>query len=154
MRYYILRAVATGPGLPAVLALLYFRYHTLRYRFDHQGVSMRWGVLFRHEIALNYSRIQDVHLKSNAVERWLGLARIEVQTASGGPAAEMTIEGLLDYDAVRDYLYSRMRGAKDEQPSRAGPALDPSTQTLAGTLHRIAEELRAIRRLLEERRRV
>lgn len=83
MKYYLLRALASGPALPWILIMLYFPYHTMRYRFDEEGISMSWGILFRHEIVLNYSRIQDVHLKSNAVERWLGLARIQVQTASG-----------------------------------------------------------------------
>src|SRR4029079_14166589 len=84
MKYYAFRCFTAGVGFPMLLLVLYFRYHTMRYRFDNEGISMSWGVLFRHEIVLNYSRIQDVHLRSNAVERWLGLARIEVQTASGG----------------------------------------------------------------------
>lgn len=153
MKYYLMRALASGPALPVTLIVLYFRYHTMRYRFDEEGISMRWGILFRHEIVLNYSRIQDVHLKSNAVERWLGLARIEVQTASGGATPEMTLEGLLEYETVRDFLYSRMRGARERHPAGAKSSVDPE-QTLSGTLQSIAAELRGIRRLLEERNRV
>ena len=41
----------------------WFRYHTMRYRFDAEGVSMSWGILFRREVLLNYSRIQDIHLQ-------------------------------------------------------------------------------------------
>ena len=152
MKYYVLRALAAGPGLVVLLPMLYFRYHTMRYRFDEEGISMSWGILFRHEIVLNYARIQDVHLKSNAVERWLGLARLEVQTASGGANPEMTLEGLREYEAVRDFLYSRMRGAKDKT-HQATSGADPQ-QTLSGTLQSIAEELRGIRQLLEERKRV
>jgi putative membrane protein len=55
----------------------------MRYRFDTDGIHMRWGIVFRREVLLNYSRIQDIHLRSNLIERWLGLARIEIQTASG-----------------------------------------------------------------------
>jgi putative membrane protein len=44
---------------------------------------MRWGILFRREISLTYARIQDIQLSSNLVERWLGLAKIQLQTASG-----------------------------------------------------------------------
>jgi len=152
MKYYVLRALAAGPGLVVLLPMLYFRYHTMRYRFDEEGISMSWGILFRHEIVLNYARIQDVHLKSNAVERWLGLARLEVQTASGGANPEMTLEGLREYEAVRDFLYSRMRGAKDKT-HHATSGVDLQ-QTLSGTLQSIAEELRGIRQLLEERKRV
>ncbi len=153
MNYYVLRALGTIPAFPVMLIMLYFRYHTMRYRFDEEGISMSWGILFRHEIVLNYSRIQDVHLKSNVVERWLGLARIEVQTASGGSTPELILEGLLEYEAVRDFLYSRMRGATENHKRGEGASDDPG-QTLSGTLQSIAEELRGIRRLLEERNRV
>lgn len=36
---------------------MYFRYHTMRYKFSDDGVSMRWGILFRREIIVNYARI-------------------------------------------------------------------------------------------------
>ena len=87
LKYYILQVLAALPAFPVMLPVLYFRYHTMRYRFDDQGVSKSWGILFRHQIVLNYSRIQDVHLKSNIFERWLGLARVDVQTASGNGRA-------------------------------------------------------------------
>src|SRR5262245_16569622 len=112
LKYYFLQVLAALPAFPAMLPVLYFRYHTMRYRFDDQGVSKSWGLLFRHQIVLNYARIQDVHLKSNLFERWLGLARVDVQTASGSGRAELTIEGLQNFEEIRDFLYSRMRGAK------------------------------------------
>ena len=58
---------------------------------------MRWGILFRREITLTYARIQDIHLTSNLVERWLRLARIQIQTASASASAEMTLEGLHEF---------------------------------------------------------
>src|SRR5210317_541760 len=109
--YYLLSSFVLGPLFFILLIPLYFRYHTLRYRFDEEGISMRWGILFRREINLTYARIQDIHLRSNLFERWLGLARVEVQTASGSAGAEMVLEGLLEFEAIRDYLYSRMRGS-------------------------------------------
>jgi putative membrane protein len=90
------------------------KYHTLRYRFDDKGVSMSWGVLFRREIYLTYRRIQDIHVTRNLLHRWLGLATISVQTASGSAGAEMNIEGILQAEALRDYLYAQMRGARGE----------------------------------------
>ncbi len=71
MTYYILKALATLLVAPVTLTLLYFRFHTMRYRFDAEGIHMAWGILLRHEIMLNYSRIQDIQLRSNVVERWL-----------------------------------------------------------------------------------
>src|ERR1051325_2347885 len=83
LTFYVLKAISTVFAAPLTLLLLYFRYHTMRYRFDAEGIHMKWGILMRREIMLNYSRIQDIQLRSNVIERWLGLARIEIQTASG-----------------------------------------------------------------------
>src|SRR5688572_18192732 len=122
-KYYILVGLLFGPLFPIALIPMYFRYHTMRYKFTDEGISMRWGILFRRETIVNYARIQDIHLRSNIVERWFGLARVLVQSASGNAGAEMTLEGLKEYEAVRDFLYARMRGVKE-------PALPPTTAGL------------------------
>lgn len=113
MWYYAIVALFTGPALPIAILPLFFKYETLRYRFDESGVSMSWGILFRREIYLTYRRIQDIHLTRNILQRWLGLATVSVQTASGSATPEMSIDGILAADALRDYLYSKMRGARD-----------------------------------------
>jgi uncharacterized membrane protein YdbT with pleckstrin-like domain len=70
---------------------------------------------------LTYRRIQDIHLTRNIVQRWLGLATVSLQTASGASGAEMSIEGILEAEALRDFLYSQMRGARHE-PRISGEA--------------------------------
>src|SRR6185369_6713554 len=142
MKYYLIKAIATNVAAPVTLLLFYFRYHTMRYRFDAEGIHMAWGILMRHEIMLNYSRIQDIQLRSNVVERWLGLARIEIQTASGSAGSEMTLEGITDFTAMRDFLYSRMRGARNQH---AASTTAPAADSLAEILTEVAGELRAIR---------
>ena len=112
MKYYVITAILTGPGLVIELPRLFFKYQTLKYRFDDEGMSMSWGVLFRQEIHLTYRRIQDIHLSRNIIQRWLGLATVSVQTASGSSGPEVSIEGILEADQLRDYLYAKMRGAK------------------------------------------
>jgi putative membrane protein len=143
LTYYILAAIAANVALPFVLPYLYFRYHTMRYRFDTDGIHMSWGIIFHREVLLNYSRIQDIHLRSNLIERWLGLARIEIQTASGSGNSNMTLEGMQDPEGMRDFLYSRMRGTREEKAEA-----DP----VAIVLHEIAGEMREIRALVEKSR--
>jgi putative membrane protein len=156
MSYYVLASLVAGPFFLFILIPLYFRYHTMRYRFSDEGVSMRWGILFRKEINLTFARIQDIHLTSNFVERWLGLARIQIQTASGSAKAEMVIEGVTEYGALRDFLYSRMRGAKGlvsagTAPTReAAPAAGGSSDA-AAVLREVVAELAAIRTAIEKR---
>lgn len=148
--YYALTSLVLGPFLPALLLPRYFRYHTLRYDFDGEGVTMRWGILFRRETSLTYARVQDIHLVSNFVERWLGLARIQVQTASGSAGAEMTIEGRKDFEGIRDFLYSRMRGARPTTVDHAAAAVDDPLRGAAEALHAAAADLRAVREMLAQ----
>lgn len=162
LTYYVLSSLLLGPAFLIALVPLYFRYHTMRYVVEEEGITMRWGILFRREVSLTYARIQDIHLSSNFVERWLGLAKIQVQTASGSASAEMTIEGLPQHEAIRDFLYSRMRGARDRVPhaAAAGAAATMETAHAAGdlshatlrqlteTLREVAAEVRELRRAL------
>ncbi len=154
LKYYLLRCLVFPPLLVLAGPYYFFRYRTMRYRFTDDGISMSWGVLFRREIIVHYARIQDIHLKSNLVERWLGLARILVQTASGSSAAEMTIEGIREFEPLRDFLYARMRGVKD--PLRVAAAAPVAAGSVASdevvlALREAAAELRALREALSRR---
>ena len=140
--YYVLCSLLLGPAFFFALVPLYFRYHTMRYLVEEEGITMRWGILFRREVSLTYARIQDIHLTSNFVERWLGLAKVQVQTASGSSSAEMTIEGLPQFEAIRDFLYARMRGARDRA---AAPGAEAAAGELSGTaLRQLTEALREV----------
>ena len=113
LRYYLLIALLSGPAFPFVALPLFFKYETLRYRFDDTGIAMTWGFLFRREIYLTYRRIQDIHLTRNILQRWMGLATVSVQTASGSATPEMSIEGIPQASELRDFLYAKMRGGHD-----------------------------------------
>jgi putative membrane protein len=102
--------------------------------------------LFRRETYLTYKRIQDIHLTRNIIQRWMGLATVSVQTASGSSSAEMSIEGLLQAEPLRDFLYAKMRGAKGEHD-----AVTPTEQhdgsdrdEALGLLHDIRDLLRSL----------
>jgi len=122
--YYLIVSALTGPGFFFAILPYWFRYITLRYRFDageDGGVWMAHGILFKKEINLTYRRIQDIHVTANIIERWMGLAKVSVQTASGSSTPEMTVEGIFHAEALRDFLYQHMRGAKG-QPHESGDA--------------------------------
>ena len=145
--YYVIISVLSTVGFVFMMPLLFFRYHTLHFKFDDDGISPSWGILFRREIQLTYRRIQDIHVTRNILQRWMGLANVAIQTASGSAGAEMIIEGVLEADTLRDFLYKKMRGARgnDEQtgdvPSDAVGAPDDEALVL---LRQIRDEIRAL----------
>lgn len=126
--YYLIIAILTLPAVVIVLPALWFRYITLRYTFDEEGVSMRWGIFFQRETVLTYRRIQDIHVTRDLLQRWLGLATVSIQTAAGSAMPEMKLEGILQAEPLRDFLYERMRGARGE-PAMSD-AITPSSVTV------------------------
>ena len=130
---------------------------------------MKVGIFFRREINLTYARIQDIHLRSGILQRWLGLANVQIQTASGSSGPELVIEGFKEFEAIRDFLYTRMRGyqlaTSGSHPSppavaRSGgaetfPAVSAAGSTIGteavALLTGIRDELRRTRELLEAR---
>ena len=152
---YTLRSLLTTVLFPIIFLRLYFKYRTLKYRFDGEGIAMSWGLLWRKEINLTYARIQDIHVSRGLLERWLGLATVQIQTASGSGSAEMSIVGLTEYDALRDFLYSKMRGARfgDQNHVPIGEAQGLTSVTApsgadeaVALLTEIRDEIRALRR--------
>ena len=120
--YYLISSLAFFIFFPIPAVVLRFKFQTLRYRFTDEGISMSWGILFRRETIINYARIQDIHLRSNLTERWLGL----VSRGWGGGGAPS--------------------GSAPPPPAGGGESPD-----LAGALLEVARELRETRQLLESR---
>lgn len=151
LTYYLIVSALTGPVFFFIFPPLWFKYITLRYAFDEEGVSMSWGILFKREILLTYRRIQDIHVRRNLIHRWVGLATLSLQTASGSSGAEMAIEGVLEPERLRDYLYARMRGARDDgEEPQPGDASPPRDEALA-LLTEIRDALAELRPALERR---
>ncbi len=137
---YLLVALCTVLGFPFVFLGLFIRYKTLRYQLDDEGVSLAVGLLFRKETTLAYRRIQDIHVKRSLFQRWLGISTVEIMTASGSAGAEIALEGVRDAEALRDFLYARMRGAQDDDDLSPGPSGD--TEDALALLRDIRDALR------------
>lgn len=158
---YLVQSLAALVFAPIAFLPLYFKYRTLRYHVDEEGISVSWGVLFRREVHLTYRRIQDIHLRRNLVERWLGVGTVQIQTASGSAEAEMSLVGIRDYEAVRDFLYRRMRGQEADVAvgevdgggtgGEAGSSGEAADAEVVRLLMEIRDELAAARAALESR---
>lgn len=62
----------------------------------------------------------------------------------------MTIEGVLEFEALRDFICERMRGAREAPEARAADsAATADAPGLTAALQSVADELRGIRALLE-----
>jgi len=141
---YFIRSLAALIMFPFIFAPLLCKYISLRYHFDGEGVGASWGIFFKKQVFLTYARIQDIHVSRGLVERWLGLGTVDVQTASGSAAAELSIVGMEEFDAIRDFLYSKMRGARGEAEGLGDAESQPESDALH-LLKEIKNELRLLR---------
>ena len=67
----------------------------------------------------------------------MDLATVSVQTASGSSSPEMKIEGILEASELRDFLYSKMRGAREDEDADSTES-GPGEEALA-LLHEIRD---------------
>jgi putative membrane protein len=149
---YFIRCLFANVAFPIAFLPCYLRYITLRYRFDNEGVAVSWGYFFRKETYLTYTRIQDIHVTRGIIERWLGLGTVEIQTAAGSSQAEEAIVGMTEFEAIRNFLYARMRGhdlsTASDQPAGAAAGGDKSLDSL---LRDIRDELRGVHEALAKK---
>ena len=104
-------AVAIGLGLWLFFLFLLAVWYP-SFVFDRWGYALREddlliarGVLVRRVTAIPTNRIQHVDMRQGPLEQWMGLARVQVYTASG-MGADGVIPGLWLEDAedLRDRL--------------------------------------------------
>jgi len=133
MKYYVIVALLTLLAFPITLTALWIKFRTLRYRFDDEGVWRAQGILWRREVNVAYRRIQDIHLTSGLLQRWMGLATVSIQTAAGSANPELTIDGVLEAEALRDFLYTKMRGVRDHVHAGAAATHGAAALDAGGT---------------------
>jgi putative membrane protein len=127
-------------AVPAVIMW----YHRLGYQIEEDEITIRKGILTKIEQGIPLRMITDFRLQRTPYDRLLGIGSIQIQTAGQSQAAtgyEGKLAGLEEWEALHQDLRNRVRGA-ESAPARAGgqkPAPD------------LLEEVRAIRRILENR---
>jgi membrane protein YdbS with pleckstrin-like domain len=95
-------------GLTFALIWPTWEYRFFRYDVRENDILIQQGVLFRRLSSIPHHRIQHVDTHQGPIERMLGLASLQLYTASG-VTADGVIPGLADADAqnLRDELSKR-----------------------------------------------
>jgi membrane protein YdbS with pleckstrin-like domain len=78
-----------------VVVLFFSRlaFHKKAFAFRDHDVVFRYGIIATNTMIIPYNRVQHVALHEGLIERWFGLAKVEVFTA-GGTASDLEIPGI------------------------------------------------------------
>lgn len=81
--------------------------HAIGYAERDDDLLVRKGVLFRSLVVVPYGRMQFVDVQAGPLDRWGGIAKVQLHTAS--PASDAVIPGLPPQEAtrLRDRLAAR-----------------------------------------------
>jgi len=77
------------------------------YLENRDDLLLRTGILFRHQVAVPYGRIQYVDIRQGPLQRAFGLTQIVITTAGGGTAATFAGLPLVEAERLRDDLTHR-----------------------------------------------
>jgi len=104
-----------------VIALIVFSaywiekyYDTIAYRIDENEIIWRRGVWFKNTGVVPYHRITNIDIAQGPIARRLGIGTLKIQTAgySGKGGAEMTIEGINNFEELKELIMEFVKGKK------------------------------------------
>lgn len=107
-----------GVGIPIALGVL--RFLTTQYRITPSQVELQRGLVGRKVLTARLDRVRAVELTSSPIHRILGLAKVEIGTASGGKEEDTFALDSLGLEEARELrvvlLHRADRGADREAP--------------------------------------
>ena len=91
-------------------------YETMVYKLTENEIVWRRGVWFKNTGIVPYNRITNVDISQGPISRMLGIASLKIQTAGysapSGKSAEIKIEGMGQFEELRETIIGFVRGRK------------------------------------------
>ena len=108
------------------------RYLTLRYRIDGDEFVVTEGLIFRRIRSVPIRKIQNVDLVQNLLHRLLGVAEVNIETASGSkPEATLRVLTRDQIDELRDAIFLGAKKLRATMDSDAESTELPTDSQLA-----------------------
>lgn len=144
--------------VPVTYAARRLDYEMRWYMVTDRSLRLRYGVWKITESTMSFANVQQVVVSQGPLQRWLGLANVEVKSAGGGTVhpEEMeqdmhtgTFQSVTNAPQIRDLILERLRqfraaglGDPDEKSSQVMAASSPpatSSDTLVAARDFLAE---------------
>lgn len=94
------------------LATTLVRYFTLTYQIQENDFVVSEGLWFRRVRSIPVRRIQNMDLRQNMFHKWLGVAEVRIETASGSePEAVLRVLTLEQIERLREAIFRQAADA-------------------------------------------
>lgn len=84
--------VVAGGGITLSIVIPNASYKRWRYAITEDAVELRHGVLVRKESSIPHFRVQHIDLEQGPLDRWRGIVKLSISTAS--PASDAQLPGI------------------------------------------------------------
>jgi membrane protein YdbS with pleckstrin-like domain len=123
--WWVVDAGAAGvflASIPITYFLQRLNFEMRWYIVTDRSLRIRSGVVWLQEMTMTFANIQEIRVNANPIERWLGLANVEVCSAGGGGSNEHGMPssghvgkfaGVDNAAVIRDLIVERLRVYRD-----------------------------------------
>lgn len=137
--------IAGAAGLLVLLVgISYMQWKRFGFWLEQDRIVIRYGLLFRGEKTIYYSRIHSVNVEQPLIQRLLGIAQLKIETPGGGDKSDGILHALSVSEAsvIREQLKAFAEGAarNKEESLAAADALERPVDDLASASSDIAGE--------------
>ncbi|MDG6244782.1 MAG: PH domain-containing protein [Methanolobus sp.] len=93
----------------ASFALSALRWYLYTYRYEDGYLHIKQGLVFKKERSIKKERVQTVNIRTGLLQRLLGVATVQIETAGGGMESELVLKAVKmeETHRIRSYLESR-----------------------------------------------
>jgi uncharacterized membrane protein YdbT with pleckstrin-like domain len=152
------------------LVVLRLDFEKRWYVITDRSLRIREGVMSVSEMTVNFVNVQNLSISQGPIQRALGIADLQVETAGGAGATRnepatrnlhtAIFRGIANAQEIRHLIQERLKGVKDAglgdpDDARAATAA-PRSEIVAGpqiemALSQVLDEATALRRAIEQR---
>ena len=102
----VFRTIALFFGSVIAFFLAAVIYHVVQwafytYRLEKGYLHIKAGIIFKKERSIKSERVQTVNIQTGILQRLLGVASLEVETAGGGKESELSLNAVSKKEALK-----------------------------------------------------
>lgn len=150
------------------LAILSLDFEKRWYVITDRSLRIREGVVSISEMTVNFANVQNLSISQGPIQRALGIADLQVETAGGGGGSReeqagrnlhtAIFRGIANAQEIRELIQERLKGVKDaglgdpEEAHVGGsaqPAISLAGRQIEVALNQIMAEATALRRAFD-----